>query len=266
MGMVRSFVIVSAAVFAAALAFWGLDRRQTGSPPAPPPPALSDAADAVPQPLAPRRPLNIRLAAADQRMGDAVHLRLYKEERVLEVWLKQGSRFALFDTYDICRFSGELGPKLREGDGQSPEGFCEVGAAQLNPNSAYHLAFNLGFPNAYDRSMGRTGSHLMVHGDCVSIGCYAMTDAGIEDIYGLVAAALQNGQRSVAVHIFPFRMTDAALAGHAGSEWDAFWRNLKTGADLFAETGVPPIAYACSGRYAFTHDPERLNCARISSW
>ena len=262
----RQFVMVSAVVSAAALAFWWHDRRQVAAPPAPPPPALSQTADATPPPYAPRRPLGIRLTVAGQRTGDAVHLRLYKEEGVLEVWLKQGARFVLFDTYPICRFSGALGPKLREGDGQSPEGFYEVGAAQLNPNSAYHLAFNLGFPNAYDRAHGRTGSHLMMHGDCVSIGCYAMTDAGIEDIYGLVAAALTKGQRSVAVHVFPFRMSEAALAAHAGSEWDGFWANLKEGADAFEATHIPPSVFACGGRYAFTTGAAPPSCARIASW
>ncbi|MFT3809436.1 MAG: murein L,D-transpeptidase family protein [Micropepsaceae bacterium] len=262
----RPFVMVSAAVIAAALAFWWHDRREAAAPQAPPPPALSERADAMPPPFAPRRPLNIRLSAAGQRMGDQVHLRLYKEEGVLEVWLKQGRRFVLFDSYDICRFSGALGPKLKEGDGQSPEGFYEVGRAQLNPNSAYHLAFNLGYPNAYDRSLGRTGSHLMVHGNCVSIGCYAMTDAGIEDIYGLVAAALARGQRSVAVHIFPFRMSAAALAAHAGSEWDGFWANLKEGDDAFATTHAPPAVFVCGGRYAFTTGAAPPSCARIASW
>lgn len=135
----------------------------------------------------------------------------------------RGERYALFDSYPICAFSGGPGPKLAEGDGQSPEGFYEVGRRQLNPDSAYHLAFDLGFPNALDRMLGRTGSYLMVHGSCVSIGCYAMTDHGITEIYGLVAAALEAGQPGVPVHVFPFRMTPSAMAAAADSTWAAFW-------------------------------------------
>ncbi len=262
MGTMQLFRIVSAVAFAAAIAAWLMT-----PPVAPtPPPPLAEAADALPAAYAPRRPLAIRLSAHGFANGDAVHLRLFKAEAELEVWLKQGPRFVLFDVYPICRFSGGPGPKLKEGDGQSPEGFYEVGRAQLNPNSAYHLAFNLGFPNAYDRAHGRTGSYLMVHGDCVSIGCYAMTDAGIEDIYGLVAAALNNGQRSVAVHVFPFRMTDDALAAHAGGPWDDFWANLKEGYDAFEATGLPPPAFVCDGRYAFGHDAAPRGCAAVRAW
>ncbi len=192
-------------------------------------------------------------------------IRIIKDEAVLEVWLKRADRFHLFETMTVCSFSGGLGPKLKEGDGQSPEGFYEVGRAQLNPNSAYHLAFNVGFPNAYDRAHGRTGSHLMVHGDCVSIGCYAMTDIGIDDIFTLVAAALAQSQRSVSVHIFPFRMTDEALALHAGGPWDEFWANLKEGHDAFDSAGVPPSVAVCDRRYVFDA-PYRPGCRAIQSW
>lgn len=268
MGMMRQFVMVSAAVFAAALAFWWHDRREAGAPPAPPPlvAIAPPGADELPPARPPKPPLPQRLSAAGFAMGDAVHLSLFKEERVMEIWLKRGSRFELFETVPICSFSGALGPKLKEGDGQAPEGFYEVGRAQLNPASAYHLAFNLGFPNAYDRALGRTGSHLMVHGDCVSIGCYAMTDIGIDDIYTLVSAAMNKGQRSVAVHVFPFRMSDDALAAHAGSKWDEFWQNLKEGDDAFGATHVPPAVFVCGGRYVFTSGAAPPSCARVMSW
>ncbi len=131
-----------------------------------------------------RQALKAALAAAGMALGDPAHLRIFKRESRLEVWLRPagGPRFALFRSYPICAWSGTLGPKLMEGDRQAPEGFYRVGRRQLNPQSRHHLAFNLGFPNAYDRALGRTGSALMVHGGCSSVGCFAMTDAAIEEI------------------------------------------------------------------------------------
>jgi murein L,D-transpeptidase YafK len=186
------------------------------------------------------------------RLGSPVFLRIFKEEGTLEVWLQKRRKFKLFKSYPICYFSGNLGPKLREGDGQSPEGFYSVPASALNPNSRYHLAFNLGFPNEFDRAHDRTGSFLMVHGDCVSIGCYAMTDPGIEEIYTLVEAALRNGQSSFQVHSFPFRMTRRNLARHRSSEWWDFWSNLQEGYDLFEQDRVPPEVRVRDRRYIFT--------------
>src|SRR5690606_1136783 len=133
-----------------------------------------------------------------------------------------------FKAYEIARFSGNLGPKLKEGDRQAPEGFYQVRSEQLNPQSKFHLSFNLGFPNAYDQSHGRTGTYLMVHGDQVSTGCYAMTDARIEEIYTLVDAALKGGQSAVRVHCFPFRFTNSRLSQVSETHrWRSFWENLK---------------------------------------
>lgn len=160
-------------------------------------------------------------------VGSDIHIRIFKESRELELWVQRETKFVLFRTYEICNYSGALGPKLKEGDRQSPEGFYKVGLAQMNPNSSYHLSFNLGFPNKFDQENGRTGSFLMVHGDCVSIGCYAMIDDAIEEIYLLAEAALNAGQGSFQVHAFPFRMENRELSG----EWAAFWGNLKTGHD-----------------------------------
>jgi murein L,D-transpeptidase YafK len=192
-------------------------------------------------------PLSTRLAAAGAARGDPVFIRILKRESALELFMKGSKGWSLVQTYPICAWSGALGPKIREGDGQSPEGFYEVTRSALNPNSSYHLSFNLGFPNAYDRAHGRTGSFLMVHGACSSIGCYAMTDPAIDEIYRLVEAALVKGQGSVPVHAFPFRMTDEALAETAGDAHHAFWRNLKRGWDHFEEEGAPPSVFACAG-------------------
>lgn len=235
------------------------------------PPSLSPGA-----PLAPdARPLPP--SSGPFTKGSAAFVRIFKKEGELELWLKREGRYALFKTFPICKWSGKLGPKVKEGDYQSPEGFYSVTSRQLNPNSAYHLAFNVGFPNAYDRQNGRTGSALMVHGDCVSVGCFAMTNKGIEEIYTYVEAALRAGQRDVPVHIFPFRMTETAIARESGGTFFAslaasapgvghgsFWRNLKEGYDLFERTGEPPEAYACNKRYVF--GASGANCTRIAGW
>ncbi len=191
------------------------------------------------------------LASAGFELGQPIFIRIFKASRELEVWMMKGGSYSLFKTYEICAHSGELGPKLKEGDRQSPEGFYFVTPEQMNPNSRYHLSFNLGFPNAYDRAHARTGSFLMVHGNCLSIGCYAMTDAGIEEIYLLAESAFANGQPFFRTHIFPFRMTDGNLATHAGSHWIEFWRNLKDGYDWFEDRKVPPAVFVKGGLYTF---------------
>jgi len=179
-----------------------------------------------------------------------VLIRIFKAESELEVWKqKDDGRYYHFKTYPICAYSGGLGPKVKQGDRQAPEGFYLIGRDQLNPRSKYHLAFNIGFPNAYDRALGRTGSNLMVHGDCTSAGCYAMTDAVIEEIYILAREALAAGQVSFQVQAYPFRMTAANLAAHRKDEWYDFWRNLKEGYDYFETTRLPPTVAVCEKHY-----------------
>jgi murein L,D-transpeptidase YafK len=178
-----------------------------------------------------------------------VFMRIFKQPGELEVWVESDGRFRLFRTYRICYFSGKLGPKFRRGDNQSPEGIYAVLPRQLNPSSRFHLAFNLGYPNAYDRAHGRSGDALMVHGNCVSIGCYAMTDAAIEEIYALADAALRAGQPFFRVHVFPFHLTADNLARHQSSPWLAFWLNLKQGYDYFEVHRVPPSVSVRNRRY-----------------
>ena len=174
------------------------------------------------------------------------------DKGVLEMWNRgEDGQFHLTQTYEMCTWSGALGPKLKEGDGQSPEGFYFIKPSSLNPNSSYHLSFNLGFPNAYDRAHGRTGSFLMVHGNCVSIGCYAMTDKGIEKIYAEVEKAFASGQGFIRVHIFPFEMTTENLAAQSENPNHAFWMNLKTGWDWFEQEGVPPNVSVANKTYQF---------------
>jgi murein L,D-transpeptidase YafK len=181
-----------------------------------------------------------------------VLIRIHKEESTLEVWKQDRSgKYALLDSYPICKFSGNLGPKLMQGDHQAPEGFYDITPDQMNPNSSEYLAFNTGFPNAYDRSLGRTGSFLMVHGGCRSVGCYAMTDYAMEEIYGLVDEAFKGGQRKVQLQAFPFRMTAQNLAQHAGDPNMPFWQMLKAGSDAFLTVEQPPRVAVCDRRYVF---------------
>jgi len=196
--------------------------------------------------------LEKRFAARGLVFGAPVHIRIFKESKELELWVESGAVFRLFETYSICNFSGGLGPKLREGDGQSPEGFYRVSAAQLNPCSSFHLSFNLGYPNAYDRARGRTGSLLMVHGNCVSVGCYAMTDARIEEIYALAEASLRGDAPWFDVAIFPFRMNAEGMNRHKDSKWHTEWQNLKAGYDHFETHRRPPKVGVRDGRYTFT--------------
>ncbi len=211
-------------------------------------------------------------------MGAPAYVRIFKKESELELWLKVNGRFTLYRTYAICKWSGRLGPKTKESDYQSPEGFYSVSQRMLNPHSNYHLAFNVGYPNAFDKQNGRTGGLVMVHGNCKSVGCFAMTDKGVDEIYGFVSAALARGQREVPVHIFPFRMTESAIAqeigggggflsflatDNGGRQWAGFWRNLKEGYDIFQQTGEPPTAYACGDHYAFG---AKGGCTRIAGW
>jgi murein L,D-transpeptidase YafK len=199
-----------------------------------------------------RPALEAELAALDRGWGAPVHLRIFKLESELEIWAADSTgTHALLRTLPICAWSGELGPKLAEGDGQAPEGFYTVRRGQLNPYSRFHLSFDLGFPNAYDRAHGRTGSYLMVHGACVSIGCYALTDVGIDVVYTLVDAALTHGQRGVPVHVFPFRYDrpDAA-ARIAASPWRDFWRELEPAWEAFEATRRIPDVRVEGRHYA----------------
>jgi len=223
----------------------------------------------VPQvhPAYDRAPLVADLRTADLALGNPAFIRIFKQEKRLEVWMQPGAgQFRLFRAYDICNYSGQLGPKLREGDNQAPEGFYRVGLKQLNPNSRHHLAFNLGFPNAYDQSLHRTGSALMVHGGCSSVGCYAMTDANVDQIYAIVEAALLGGQEAVGIQALPFALTDAAMTRLEPQPWLDFWKNLKQGYDLFETDRVPPKVGACNGDYRFGRQVGTAGCVEIGYW
>ena len=197
--------------------------------------------------------LSAELVAKGLHWGDPVFLRAFKEEGQLELFVQDraSKRFVLFRTYQIAKQSGELGPKQREGDGQVPEGFYFAGRSAMKPDSTYHLAINCGYPNTYDRAHQRTGSFIMIHGNTVSIGCLAMTDEKIEEIYSLCDAALAGRQDYFRIHLFPFRMTEARLAQAADDPWLDFWKNLKQGYDHFEIHGIPPEVEVKNQSYEF---------------
>lgn len=201
--------------------------------------------------------LKAQIAAAGLVYDAPVFVRIFKESSELELWMKpeKAEGYQLFRTWKIATYSGTLGPKLREGDRQAPEGFYEVTKRQLNPKSNFHLSFNIGYPNAYDQAHQRTGSFIMVHGNNVSIGCFAMTDPVIEEIYLIVEAALAAGQNQVPVHCFPFRMTPErmATASAEASPWVPFWQELQAGYEAFETSRKPPEMRVQGGRYQVAH-------------
>jgi murein L,D-transpeptidase YafK len=207
------------------------------------------------------KPLPQKLVIAMKAKGmtrtSPIMVRIFKEEGVLEVWKqKDTGRYDLVTSYDICKWSGKLGPKFTEGDRQAPEGFYTVRPLQMNPNSNYHLAFNIGYPNTYDRANGRTGQHLMVHGACSSAGCYSMSDNSVEEIYAFARDAFRGGQTEFQIQAFPFRMTAANMARYKDDPNFPFWRMLKEGYDHFEITKVPPKVDVCEKRYVFNQIPE----------
>jgi murein L,D-transpeptidase YafK len=193
--------------------------------------------------------LNRRLANRGMKIGSPIMVRIFKAEAELEVWMKAGERFELLAIYPICNWAGTLGPKLSEGDMQSPEGLYFIGRRQLHSSTRWRRSLDIGYPNAFDRVHARTGSSILVHGGCTSTGCFAMTDQVMDQIFRLSRAALLKGRERIAVHIFPFRMTPENMAAHAASPWQGFWANLKEAYDLFERTRLPPAVKVCARRY-----------------
>ncbi len=199
-------------------------------------------------------PAATRAQMADLGMDESapVLMRIFKEENAFEVWKQDRSgRYALLKEYEICQWSGELGPKFKEGDRQAPEGYYAITPGLMNPNSSYHLAFNTGYPNAFDSAHGRTGTHLMVHGACSSRGCYAMSDEQIQEIYAIARDAFRGGQKSFQLAAYPFRMTPENMARHLDSPHMPFWRMLKEGYDHFELTRAEPRVDVCGRKYVF---------------
>ena len=200
------------------------------------------------------KPLEPATAVYLNRKGIAqdspLYIRIFKEESELEVWkARTDGRFIHVKTYPICNWSGKLGPKQTLGDHMAPEGFYNLDQDSLKPDSKYHLALNIGYPNALDIAMGRSGDFIMVHGKCVSVGCFAMTDDLIEEIYAFVREATANGQTKVPLHIFPFRMTDKTMLAHNDHPAWSTWLPLKEAFDDFQKSRMPPRVAICAQRY-----------------
>jgi murein L,D-transpeptidase YafK len=238
----RSLVraLVSSAALAAGLVLAGCNSDEI---------SLANNAKAN-QPVPPK--LIADMTAKDMDLQSPILVRLFKQEAELEIWKQDRSgRFALLKTYPICRWSGDLGPKVREGDRQAPEGFYAISPGQMNPQSAYYLSFNTGYPNAFDKALGRTGSQLMVHGDCSSRGCYAMTDEQIAEIYSLGRESFFGGQKSFQLQAYPFKMTPANMAKHRNNPNMPFWKMIKEGNDHFEVTRQEPKVDFCEKKYVF---------------
>lgn len=197
-------------------------------------------------------PVLAKMKAKGMTRSSPVMMRIFKDESTLEVWKqKDNGRYDLIGSYQICRWSGKLGPKKVEGDRQAPEGFYYIHPWQMNPKSNYYLSFNIGYPNTYDRAYGRTGTNLMIHGACSSAGCYSMTDENVAQIYAFARDALKGGQEAFLVEAFPFRMTPENMAKHRDDPNFGFWQMLKQGYDDFEITHIPPKVDVCDRKYVF---------------
>ena len=197
------------------------------------------------------------MAKIDTTPSSPVLIRAYKKEAELEIWkMKSDGQYALLKTYPICRWSGQLGPKKREGDLQVPEGFYTIAPGQMNPNSHYYLAFNVGYPNAYDRALGRTGGSVMVHGVCSSAGCFSMTDDQIDDIYAIAREAFRGGQSEIQMQSYPFHMTAENIAKYRLDPNIDFWKEIKVGADHFEVAKTETSVLVCGQHYEFDATPK----------
>lgn len=181
-------------------------------------------------------------------------LRAFKAEQELEVWVSdmKTEAFQHLLTYPICKSSGVLGPKRKEGDLQVPEGFYHID--RMNPNSSYHLSMGLNYPNASDKIRGdqdQPGSDIFIHGDCVTVGCLPMTDSKIEELYMMVTQAQKNGQQEVPVHIFPGRLTSPAFQNQlTTSPHQRFWQELSPIYQYFEQyKKLPKVKIGRDGSY-----------------
>lgn len=219
-----------------------------------------------------KTPLEQEFEKRGLRLGAPVFLRIFKQQSLIELWVSRGSRYVRFKTYPVCDYSGVLGPKLLEGDYQAPEGLYYIRSSDMIVNLRWHRAMDLNFPNSYDLVNGRTGSGILIHGKCSSVGCFALTDDKVEELYAVVEAALNDGQARVPVLSLPFPMTRENIEAHKGVEWMPFWRELKRAYDLFERDRLPPAALLCGTRYHFidrrrhglTRKPLPANCKPLS--
>jgi len=184
-----------------------------------------------------------------------VFIAAYKAEGKLEVWLRSNgqNQFFLFESYKFCEHSGKLGPKIIEGDLQTPEGFYKINV--FNPESTYHLSLGIDYPNKVDLERTgkdqKPGGDIYIHGNCTTVGCIPLTDEKIKEVYLLAVEAKNAGQEEIQVYIFPFKMTDRNLRKH-GKEFPqqlSFWQNLQQGYAYFAKYRTLPSVSEVKGAY-----------------
>lgn len=188
-----------------------------------------------------------------------IFIRGFKQEKELELWVKspKNEKYVLYTTYPICASSGDLGPKRCQGDGQVPEGFYHV--YTFNPYSNYHLSLGVSYPNASDKYFAckrDAGGAIMIHGNCVTIGCIPITDEKIRELYMLAVEARSDGQQTIPIHLFPARLSAEKLKAlkknYTDPQTQALWDNLKTGYDKFESTKlVPSPTVDAKGKYVF---------------
>lgn len=220
---------------------------------------IAAAAGALPLPNTPNiADFGDRLRDKGVRLSAPILIRVFKSESELEVWKEKNGTFMLFATYPICHWSGSTGPKMRDGDKQAPEGYYAVNRTQTRHQGRWPKSLNIGFPNILDQSQARTGSNILIHGGCSSVGCFAMTNPVMDEIHNLTEQAIDGGQDYVPVHVYPFRMTDANMQANASSPWLNFWQNMKEGYDAFEATHRPFAVSVCDGRYHY-EEIERAN-------
>ncbi|NMM47688.1 L,D-transpeptidase family protein [Marinigracilibium pacificum] len=187
-----------------------------------------------------------------------IYLRAFKKEKQIELWAKNNSdtKFTLIKTYEVCRTSGVIGPKRKQGDLQIPEGYYHIN--RFNPVSNYHLSLGINYPNKSDKILGeksKLGGDIFIHGDCVTIGCLPITDNQIKELYIICIEAKNNGQTTIPVTIFPSKLTPEeykTLTDEFRTDSDkiGLWTDLKKGYDLFNETKeLPTIGFLKSGRH-----------------
>ena len=198
-----------------------------------------------------------------------VFIRIFKKERALELWARaESGDYVKVKSYPICAASGELGPKRRQGDGQVPEGFYHVRV--FNPWSAFHLSMGINYPNKSDRILGHRadlGGAIMIHGSCVSIGCVAIENGPVSEVFLAAYDAFRRGRKRIPVHIFPTRLDQGGmrwLRRRHDEKLVKFWSRLKPGYDYFERHHrLPRVSVDRRGRYIVTTPPTRVASARM---
>jgi murein L,D-transpeptidase YafK len=187
-----------------------------------------------------------------------IYLRAFKEEKEIELWGKNKSdpQFQLLKTYKICRSSGDIGPKRKQGDRQVPEGFYYINI--FNPFSNFYLSLGINYPNKSDRILGvkgNLGGDIFIHGACVTIGCIPIKDEHIKELYIFCVEAKNNGQNKIPVTIFPTRLSSANFTELQNknpneNELIGLWTDLKKAYDLFNQNkDLPFIQFMDNGRH-----------------